>query len=166
MGSPLTVDVEMRNSYQTTVAFNWMGHAYEFSVTKWSGPGFGPFIQRFFAHRERDPSIFGRFTLDEGFQATVHQRSACLRRPGFSWLTNRLRHMCIYHATSDIFKCIDAILRKHAGGLINYAISFLQTAKYDTGMYRDYITVTACEAILQCHLLAPSVHYEDVRFSD
>jgi len=147
MESKFTADVEIRGSYQVAVSFDWCSRSYRFMITRWSANGFNGFISRFHQHCPRDPKVFGTCSVEQGLQASTEQKL-----------------LCVYQATADVFRTIDLIASKHRRSLLEYAIWFKHAARVDMGTYRDYITTLACDAIIECNLMAPNVNYEDVRF--
>ncbi len=148
MGSPFNVDLDIRGTYNVTASFVWLGNAYRFSVSKWSGQGFSGFVAKFHAHCIRDPKLFGVWDMENGMRE----------------INTEQRLNCVFEATSDVFKTIDLICTHHRRSLLEYATWFITKARVDTSVYSDFITQIACEAIIETNLMAPNVIWEDIRF--
>ncbi len=146
-GASIPVDVRISNSCATIADFSFRGQPYTFVITKWSKRGIATLITMFHdtgTHRPQEK--FGSID-DEG--APVN-------------LTLERKVNMVLQAVRDIFTCIDAILTKHNGGILAYAVWYLE--RLDEANYSSYITSLACQCIVRTHFMCPEVAWERVEF--
>lgn len=151
----LGVDVEVKltiaATYAATFDFTLHGTPYTFLVTKWSSKGFAKFGTAFFNAATRDTATFGTFA--EAADGTV----------SFSMTTCQKLNM-IEQGVKDVLVCIDKIGRFYQRAVLDYAVWYRENHQ-EVDTYEQYITRTACCAIVHVNFLAPNINWEIVRFS-
>ena len=64
-GGWMPVDISIAaTTHVTYVNFSLFGTTYTFTVSKWSGKGFTPFLQKFHDHTPRNETQFGKLVTD------------------------------------------------------------------------------------------------------
>ncbi len=147
----VNLSISIEHTYRTTIDFSVHNRTYTFVVSKWQGNGFSRFFSLFHQHVPRDAEMFGETKQDaEGLVSYVSVN-----------LHQKLN--AVIQAAKDIIGCLNAILRVHGRGILDYAVWYRETRAYDD-TYSRYITKVACHCIVHGNFLAPSVKWDVVEF--
>lgn len=148
-GVACVVNFKVAHSYAVTADFLLHGKPYTFNFTKWRSNGMARFLRTFYS-MPRNAALFGTVTIDDEGELTSAPN-----------LSQKIE--AVIQAATDVFSCVDSIMKVHGHGVLDYAIWYREHyTKEDT--YIDYITKMACHAIVHSNVVAPSVTWELVKF--
>lgn len=146
------VNLTIKQTFETTMDFTLSGTAYTFNIVRWSRRGLTPFLELFFQHTDRDPEQFGTFSQDDEGLPDFH-------------MTHIQKLNAVTQAAKDVMTCIDLIATKHQRSVLGYAVWYSE--KYAScERYSKYITMLACNCIVNTHFLAPGVTWPSCEVVD
>jgi hypothetical protein len=143
-GQTLNIEVHLSCSYITVVSFTFGRVPYTHRFSAWSGQGQARFHELFHeTQRSRDRAQFGfpsglGFSLDE-------------------------KKNMVVQAVKDVFVCLDKIIAHYQASIVNYALHYVEHEKRDN-TYSDYITLQACQMIIETKLWMPEKPTNIIRF--
>lgn len=143
-------DVEITTkSRMTTINFNYLGRAYQFVVSKWSGRGMAKLTELFFLHTPRDPEVFGSMIYDGDGEIISKSRNSAQKR-------NLLFQACV-----DMLTVLGKIVLVHRRDVLSYAIWYRENKRAEEQRsYSAYITMRTCHCIVHEDFEAGSRTYE------
>lgn len=126
------------------------GMAYTFNIVRWGRRGFSRFLGCFFEHTPRDPEQFGTYSEDEEGQPSIN-------------MTTTQKLNAVIQACKDIMECTNMIILEHQKSVLDYAVWYLE--KHGSWeIYSKYITMLACNCIVDTHFIVPGVSFKVITF--
>ena len=172
----LPVSISIAATTHTTYAgFNLFGTTYTFTITKWSGRGFTPFLQKFHDHTPRDEAQFGKLVTNAEGQPfpnlDMEQKWNCLVQVrsylftvGLLCSCDRLIGTVAMQPVMDIMKHLDQIFQQNKRVVLDYAVWYRESKHKETDTYAQFIQLVTCHCIVHSDFLAPGVTYDVVPF--
>ena len=107
-GCSVLVRYSINGKHECKTSFSYLGRPLDFNMTRWSGSGWGNFLQRFYERRQ-NASEYGSMRIDENglpiYNIGPDQ-------------TNRV----IVRSAKDVFKYVDQLLHNYQKQILDYCV--------------------------------------------
>ena len=147
----IPVKLVINSNFIASFDFCLIHTPYSLSMTSWGQRGFARFATLFFNHKARDAVEFGEYEeSDEGnsiYSSTQIQKLNIITQ-----------------GVKDIMCCIDQIATNRGDSILDYAVWY-KDRHFGTFTYVDFITLHACECMIQAQFLAPNISWKLVKLS-
>ena len=147
-GVVVVAEVRIERTYLASISFAYLGKAYTFTITKWSGRGFSNFLKLFFAAEVRNVDRFGVLDLDAEGNITAAPSTEQKAR-------------VVLKACEDVMALFDRILVTHGRSVLDYAVWYRESGRGEE-TYKKYIARVACHCIVHTNFLAGGLAYDIV----
>lgn len=171
LGNAIPIDINILNTYKSTIDFTLFGSTYTFTIEKWAKRGLNSFL-RLFHSIARDAVLYGVMTEDATGNYQFYEDYTDLHDNGDGTftagasakaLTLIQKLNIVEQGCRDVISCLNQIGTMHQRSILEYCVWYREGHPVP-GTYSEYITLVTSHSVVHSDFMAPNVTWSLVEF--